>query len=390
MKIAAPLAVPQRVLLGPGPSDVAPSVLSALGKPTLGHLDPLVLRAMDELRAMLQALYRTTNEWTFAVSGTGTSGMEAVLVNLIQPGERVLVAAQGYFGARIAEIARRCGAEVAAVEGEWGQPADVEALRRAAQGRCTLLCAVQAETSTGVLQDLRPLRKLADELGALLLVDAVTSLGCVPLEVDAWGIDAVWSCSQKGLSCTPGLAPVSFSARAVERIRARKSKAASFYLDAGLMMDYWSGPRGYHHTASSNLLWALHEAVRLALEEGLEERWERHRRMGAALAAGLEVLGLELLAPPAHRLPQLTAVRIPEGLDDLRIRKRLLEEYGVEIGGGLGPLKGKAWRVGLMGCGATRRNVALALTALAGALSSEGWKARGDGAAAALRALDAR
>lgn len=363
--IPAPLLVPQRVLLGPGPSDVAPSVLSALSKPTLGHLDPLVLRAMDELSAMLRALYRTQNEWTFATSGTGTSGMEACLANLIRPGDAVLVCAHGYFGLRLAEIARRCGAEVTLVEGEWGRPSDVERARRAAGGgRFALVCAVHAETSTGVLQDLAPLRALADELGALFLVDAVTSLGCVPLEVDAWGIDAIYSCSQKGMSCTPGLSPVSFSPRAVERIRERASTSATFYLDANLLMGYWGGPRGYHHTASSNLYYALHEAARLALEEGLEARWERHARLGAELAQGLESLGLELGVEAAHRLPQLTVVEIPEGVDDASVRSALLERFGIEIGGGLGAFKGKVWRIGLMGAGATSRNVALVLAAL--------------------------
>jgi alanine-glyoxylate transaminase/serine-glyoxylate transaminase/serine-pyruvate transaminase len=389
MNVPASVVVPQRALLGPGPSDVAPSVLSALGKPTLGHLDPLVLRAMQELSGMLRELFRTRNEWTFAISGTGTAAMEAALVNLIRPGERVLVAVGGYFGQRTAEIARRCGAEVAAVEGEWGRPADVQALKRAAGGRCALVCAVHSETSTGVLQDLHPIKALADELGALLAVDAVTSLGCVPLELDAWGIDAVWSCSQKGLSCTSGISPISFSPRAVEKIKAR-TDPRSFYLDAGLLMSYWAAPNGYHHTASSNLIFALHEAARLALEEGLEARWERHRRMGAALARGLEAMGIELVAGAEHRLPQLTALRIPVGFDDLRVRKRLLEEYGVEIGGGLGPLKGKAWRIGWMGAGATRRNVVLALSALAGALASEGWAPPADGAAVAMKALDGR
>jgi alanine-glyoxylate transaminase/serine-glyoxylate transaminase/serine-pyruvate transaminase len=363
--IPAPLDVPQRVLLGPGPSDVAPSVLAALSKPTLGHLDPLVLRAMDELAHMLRALFQTSNEWTLATSGTGTSGMEACLSNLIRPGDAVLVLAHGYFGLRMAEIARRCGAEVTVVAGAWGRPSDLEQARAIAAGRrFDLLCAVHAETSTGVLQDLREVRALADSLGALLVVDAVTSLGCVPLSVDAWGIDAVYSCSQKGLSCTPGLSPLSFSPRAVERIRARASTSSTFYLDANLLMGYWSGPRGYHHTASSNLYCALHEAARLALVEGLEARWERHARLGAELARGLGELGLELVVEPAHRLPQLTVVRIPAGVDDLQVRRTLLERYGIEIGGGLGDLKGKVWRLGLMGAGASPRNVALVLAAL--------------------------
>lgn len=367
--IPAPLDIPQRVLLGPGPSDVAPSVLAALAKPTLGHLDPVVLRAMDELAAMLRALYRTQNEWTFATSGTGTSGMEACLSNLIRRDERVLVLAHGYFGRRMAEIARRCGAEVTTVEGPWGRPSDVERARAAAAGgRFALVCVVHAETSTGVLQELASVRALADELGALLVVDAVTSLGCVPLEVDAWGIDAVYSCSQKGLSCTPGLSPVSFSPRAVERIRERAATSPTFYLDAGLLMDYWSGPRGYHHTASSNLYYALHEAARLVLVEGLAARWERHARLGAELAAGLQALGLELGVEPAARLPQLTVVRIPEGVDDARVRRDLLERYGIEIGGGLGDFKGKVWRIGLMGSGASPRNVALVLAALGAVL----------------------
>lgn len=363
--IPAPLDVPQRVLLGPGPSDVAPSVLAALSKPTLGHLDPLVLRAMDELADMLRALFRTANEWTFATSGTGTSGMEACLANLIRPGDPVLVLAHGYFGQRMAEIARRSGAEVTVVAGAWGRPSDPEQARAAAAGRrFALVCAVHAETSTGVRQDLRPLRGLADSLGALLVVDAVTSLGCVPLEVDAWGIDAIYSCSQKGLSCTPGLSPVSFSPRAVERIRARASTSPAFYLDAGLLMNYWGGPRGYHHTASSNLFYALHEAARLALVEGLEARWERHARLGAELARGLGELGLGLRVEPEHRLPQLTVVDIPSGVDDLQVRRALLERYGIEIGGGLGEFKGKVWRLGLMGTGASPRNVALLLAAL--------------------------
>jgi alanine-glyoxylate transaminase / serine-glyoxylate transaminase / serine-pyruvate transaminase len=384
MRPPAPLNVPQRVLLGPGPSDVTPSVLAALSKPTLGHLDPVVLAAMDETAGMLRALYRTSNEWTLATSGTGTSGMEACLANLIRTGDRVLVCVHGYFGQRLADIARRCGGQVTLVEGEWGRPIEPEQVRAAAAGRAhALLCVVHAETSTGVLQDLRPMREVAVEVGALLLVDAVTSLGCVPLEVDAWGLDAVYSCSQKGLSCTPGLSPITFSARAVESIRARASSSPAFYLDVGLLMGYWSGPRGYHHTASSNLLYALHEAARLALEEGLEARWQRHRRMGAALAAGLEAMGLELAVAPQHRLPQLTAVRIPSGVDDGRVRTRLLAEYGIEIGGGLGAFKGRLWRIGLMGQGASPRNVALGLAGLAAALAAEGFRVRGDGIAAA-------
>ncbi len=388
MKVPAPLELPERLLLGPGPSDVAPSVLAALGRPTVGHLDLRLLEAMGELQRMLRALWGSSNEWTFATPGTGTSGMEAALVNLVRPADRVLVGVHGYFGQRIAEIARRCGAEVVAVEGEWGRPTDPERLRAAAGGKPhALLCAVHAETSTGVLQDLRPLRAVADELGALLLVDAVTSLGCVELLVDEWGLDAAWSCSQKGLSCTPGLAPVCFSPRAVERIADRRGPVRSFYLDVALLMGYWGGAHAYHHTASSNLLCALHEAARLALEEGLEARWERHRRLGRALCAGLEALGLELLVPPEHRLPQLAAVRVPDGVDDAGVRQRLVADHGIEIGGGLGPLRGRLWRIGLMGSGATRKNVTVCLDALAATLAAEGFQPRGNGVEAALSTL---
>jgi alanine-glyoxylate transaminase/serine-glyoxylate transaminase/serine-pyruvate transaminase len=380
---------PQRALLGPGPSDVAPSVMRALAQPTLGHLDPMFLAIQDEVAAMLRAIFGTTNPWTLAMSGTGTSGMEASLVNLIAPGDEVLVAVHGYFGARLVDIATRCDARVTAVEQEWGRASDPSELRKRAGGKkFRLVCAVHAETSTGVLQELAPLRALADDLGAMLLIDAVTSLGCVPVDVDRNGIDAVYSCSQKGLSSPPGLSPVSFSPRAEAAVRARTTPLRSFYLDLSLLMNYWGGQRGYHHTASSNNLVALHEAARLALEEGLDSRFARHRIFGTALQRGLEAMGLELLASPAERLPQLCAVRIPAGVDDARVRKRLLAHFGVEIGGGLGPLKGRLWRIGLMGAGANRRNVLLALESLRAALIAEGYRAKDDPLAAAEEFLD--
>jgi len=380
----AGFTAPLRVLLGPGPSDVAPSVLRALSTPTFGHLDPRLVAALDELRAMLRTICATQNEATLAVSGTGTSAMECALVNLIEPGQVVLVAVHGYFGARIAEIAERCGASVIRVEGAWGRASDPERLRAAAHGQhVDLLALVHAETSTGVVQDLAPMRKLADELGAMLAVDAVTSVGCMPVGIDANRVDALWSCSQKGLSCTPGLSPVSFSPRALERIAKRTRKVQSFYLDLQLLLDFWGGAHGYHHTISSNLVCGLHEAARLVIEEGLEARFARHRTQARALAAGLREFGLELLVPEAERLPQLTTVLIPDGVADAQVRGRLLDEFGIEIGGGLGPLKGRIWRIGLMGGGATRRNVLTCLAALKVALAAEGFRVVGDGLEAA-------
>ncbi|HVS08722.1 MAG TPA: aminotransferase class V-fold PLP-dependent enzyme [Planctomycetota bacterium] len=389
-ELYAALAPPRRVLLGPGPSEVEPSVQSALSLPTLGHLDPWLLAAMDEIRAMLREALGTSSDWTLAASGTGTSGMEAVLANVLEPGDSILVGACGYFGARIAEIAERHGARVTLAEGEWGRALDPERVRAAAAGkRYDALALVHAETSTGILQDLAPFRELAGELGALLLVDAVTSLACVPLDCDSMGIDGLWSCTQKGLSCASGLAPLTLGERARRKVAGRARRPSAWYLDLELLMRYWGGEHAYHHTISSNLLYGLHEALRLVLEEGLEPRFARHRRHGRALASGLEAMGLELLAPEAERMPQLAAVRVPAGLDESRVRRRLLDEHGIEIGGGLGPLKGRLWRIGLMGAGSTPRNVLLALAALLSALAAEGFKPRGDPLEAAGAALAA-
>jgi len=387
-QLPAALAPPRRVLLGPGPSEVAPSVQGALSHPTLGHLDPWLLAAMDEIRAMLRAALGASSDWTLAASGTGSSGMEAVLANVLEPGDSILVGTCGYFGARIAEIAERHGARVTRAEGEWGRALDPERVRAAAAGkRFQALAVVHAETSTGILQDLAPFRELAGELGALLLVDAVTSLGCVPLDCDAMGIDGLWSCTQKGLSCASGLAPLTLGERARGKVAERARPPSAWYLDLELLTRYWCGEHAYHHTISSNLLYGLHEALRLVLEEGLEPRFERHRRHGRALAAGLEAMGLELLAPEAERMPQLAAVRAPAGLEETRVRRRMLDEHGIEIGGGLGPLKGKLWRIGLMGAGSTPRNVLLALAALRCALAAEGFRPRGDPLEAAGAAL---
>ncbi|TAJ13336.1 MAG: alanine--glyoxylate aminotransferase family protein [Planctomycetota bacterium] len=361
---------PDRLLLGPGPSPTAPSVLLALARPTLGHLDPWLLARMDEIRAGLREVFRAPRGTALALSSTGTSGIELVVHHLVERGDRVLVGVSGYFGARLAEIARRAGADVVAVEGPWGRALDPDALRKAAGGKpCKLVALVHGETSTGVLQDPRPYRALADELGALLVLDCVTTLGTAELEFDAWGIDAAWSCSQKGLACVSGLAPVCFSERALAAIKARKQPVQSFYLDLALLLEYWGGARAYHHTASSNLLVALHEALRLVLEEGLPARWKRHADNARVLWSGAAERGLELLVPEAERLPALSTLKVPRGVDDAKVRKTLLERYDVEIGGGLGPLKGQVWRIGLMGHGSSERNARLALGALALAMA---------------------
>ena len=375
---------PHRVLLGPGPSDVAPSVLSALAKPTIGHLDPVFLTIMDEVRAMLREVLGTENELTFPMSGTGSSGMETCFVNLIEPGDEVLIGVNGVFGGRMVDVAERCGAKVTKVEGEWGRALSAEAYREAAQAKkFALLACVHAETSTGVAQEIPPLREVADELGALLVVDCVTSIAGTPLLLDEWGIDAAYSGTQKCLSCPPGLSPISFSKRASERLGSRKQKVQSWYLDLTMISNYWGSERAYHHTAPINMLYALHESLRLALEEGLEPRAQRHSLNGLALCAGLEAMGLDPAVPAAERLPQLTAVRIPEGVDDALVRGHLLDAFGLEIGGGLGPMKGKVWRIGLMGAGCTRRNVTLCLSALSSALQAQGHFVQADGLAAA-------
>ncbi len=379
MDLPPPFQPPERVLLGPGPSPTAPSVLQALALPTIGHLDPRFLDVMDEVRGMLRTLFGTANELTFPMSGTGSAGMETCLVNLIEPGDAVLVGVNGVFGTRMCEVARRAGAEVTAVEAEWGRALTADDFRRAAGGaKFKLLCAVHAETSTGALTEIAPLRAVADELGAMLVVDCVTSLGGLPVELDAWGVDAAYSGTQKCLSCPPGLAPISFSARAEEALRARKQPVQSWYLDLTLVANYWGGERAYHHTAPINMLYGLHEALRLVLEEGLEQRFARHARNARAFWAGLAAMELELLAPEAERLVPLTSIRVPDGFDAAEVRRFLLEQYAVEIGGGLGPLKGKIWRVGLMGNGSTRKNVELCLSALRLGLIAQGRRPRGD------------
>lgn len=363
---------PRRTLMGPGPSDVYPEVLAAQARPTIGHLDPLFVGMMDELKSLIQYAFQTENEMTLAVSAPGSAGMETCFVNLVEAGEKVIVCRNGVFGERMRQNVERVGAIAVVVDNEWGEPvsvADVEAALKA-NPDAKFLAFVHAETSTGALSDAKRLCALAKQHGCLSIVDAVTSVGGVELRVDEWGIDAIYAGSQKCLSCVPGLSPVSFSPAAVEKIKSRKTPVQSWFLDQTLVMAYWSGTtdnsakRSYHHTAPVNALYALHESLRLLANEGLEAAWQRHAAMHLVLRQGLEGLGLKFVVDEASRLPQLNAVYIPDGVDDAAVRKQLLENYNLEIGAGLGALAGKAWRIGLMGYGARRENVALCLKAL--------------------------
>jgi alanine-glyoxylate transaminase/serine-glyoxylate transaminase/serine-pyruvate transaminase len=389
MKIDTDWNPSQRILMGPGPSNVAPRVLAAMAQPTIGHLDPEFLALMDETMALLRHVFQTHNPLTFPVSGTGSAGMEAAFVNLLEPGDRVVVGVNGVFGERMCEVAARCGATVRRVEAEWGRPLDPDDVEAAVRETSPKIVAiVHAETSTGVRTDLNVIRQSAHAADALLLVDCVTSLGGVPLEIDGMGIDVAYSGTQKCLGCPPGLAPVTFGERSLQRFDARTSKVQSWYLDIGMIRKYWSGERLYHHTAPINAIYGLREALRLILEEGLEARIERHARNAAALHAGLEAMGLKLFAQEGHRLPSLTTVWIPEGADDAAVRGALLNEFNLEIGGGLGPVKGKVWRLGLMGETSTPRNVFYFLSCLERLLRRQGVKV-GTGLSAAQEALEA-
>src|SRR5262245_43533571 len=391
MAIPGQLAPTPRLLLGPGPSDAHPRVLSAMTTPLLGHLDPQFLDLMGETQEMLRQVLRTKNRLTFPVSATGTAGMETCLVNLIQPGDTAVVATMGYFGNRMADIAGRCGAKLTTLEAPWGTAFDPDRIRDAVrQHRPKVLALVHAETSTGVLQDLVPIGKICREFDTLLVADCVTSLGCIPVEVDVWGIDAAFSCSQKGLGCPPGMAPVTFSDRAVAALKARTTKVQSWYFDLSLIEGYWGGDRAYHHTAPISMVYALREGLRIVLEEGLDARWARHVRNHKALKAGLEAMGLQYTAAPNCQMPQLNAVRIPEGLDDVACRKRMLTEFGIEIGGGLGDFKGKAWRIGLMGHNSRPSCVLQVLAAMESVFAWAGAKITpGAGVAAAEKAYAA-
>ncbi len=372
--------IPERLLLGPGPSPVSPRVMQAMARPIVSHLDPAMMSMLDDLRQRLGRTFGAgPGALTLAVSGTGTAGMEAAVANVTRPGARALVVVTGYFGDRLAQILERYGAVVSRVDVEWGRACDPDQVARALEtGGAEIVGMVHGETSTGVVNPVGDLTRIAGRHGAMTIVDAVTTLGAVPVDVGGWQADACYSCTQKGLGAPSGLAPVTFSPRVLEH----RAPSRSFYLDLGLLEDYWVR-RKYHHTISAPLIYALHEALVAAEEEGLAARSERHRRHHLALVAGLETLGMSLLPPVGERLWTLNAVRVPEGIDEAAVRRRLLEEFAIEIGAGLGPLAGRIWRVGLMGAGSTLANVTRLLTALEHVLRAEGRRSETAGAAVA-------
>lgn len=368
---------PKRTLLGPGPSDVSPRVLEAMARPTIGHLDPLFVSMMDEVKSLLQYALRTSNRLTLPVSAPGSAGMETCFVNLIEPGDTVIVCQNGVFGGRMKENVERCGATPIIVNDNWGDPVDPNKLEDALKSnpKARLVAFVQAETSTGAESDTRTLVEIAHRHDCLVIVDAVTALGGTPIETDEWSIDAIYSGSQKCLSCTPGLSPVSFNEAAIDRIQKRKHKVQSWFLDLNLVMGYWGegAKRAYHHTAPINALYGLHEALLILQEEGLENAWSRHHRNHEALRDGLEAIGLSFAVHPDYRLPQLNAVHVPDGIDEGKVRMDLLKEYGIEIGAGLGPMAGKIWRIGLMGYASNAQNIYTLLGALENTLSMQGY-----------------
>ncbi len=378
---------PERLLLGPGPSQVHPRVLAALGLPLVGHLDPAFVALMEETKRMLRLVFGTANPLTIPISGTGSAGLEATIVNLVEPGDEVVIGVNGVFGTRLTDVAERAGATVIKAEAPWGEIVPTETIA-AALGRAKkprLLVLVHAETSTGVWQPLEDASRLAHEHGALFVIDCVTSLAGCPVEIDRVGVDAAYSGTQKCLSCPPGLSPVTFGPRAVERLRARTHKVQSWYLDLTMLEKYWGEERVYHHTAPISMNYALYEALRVVLEEGPEARFARHRVNHEALVAGLEALGLSMAVAPGRRLWMLNSVRIPAGVDDVAVRKALLDEDRIEIGGGLGPMKGQTWRIGLMGESSAEANVMRVLGALGRLLPKHGFacdpKAASDAAA---------
>ncbi len=364
---------PVRTLMGPGPSDVHPRILEALSRPTIGHLDPLFVGMMEETKGLLQYAFQTENPLTMPVSAPGSAGMETCFANLVEPGDKVVVCQNGVFGGRMKENVERTGGTPVMVEDEWGKAVDLQKVEDALQANpdAKILAFVHAETSTGAQSDAKELVELAHKHDCLTIVDAVTSLGGTPIKVDEWQIDSIYSGTQKCLSCTPGLSPISFSERALEKVRNRGSKVQSWFLDLNLVMGYWGSghKRAYHHTAPVNALYGLHEALRILEEEGLENAWARHQKMHGVLKAGLEAMGLTFIVDQAHRLPQLNAVSIPEGVDDATVRSRLLNEYNLEVGAGLGNLAGKVWRIGLMGHSARAENILLCVGALEAILS---------------------
>lgn len=384
------LTPPPRILLGPGPSNVHPRVQMAMASPLVGHLDPYFVTIMEDTCNLLRYVFQTGNKLTFPISGTGSAGMEASFCNFIEPGDVAVIGVNGLFGERMVDNAARCGAQVVQVAAEWGRIVEPEAIEAAlrAQKKVKLLALVHAETSTGIRQSLAEASRLAKQYGALFLVDTVTSLAGEEVRVDDWGFDIGYSGTQKCLSCPPGLAPFTVNQKALDTMAARTRKVQSWYLDLTLLSSYWSTGRFYHHTAPVSMVYALHEALALIAEEGLEARVKRHARHAAALHRGLEAMGMALFAQDGHRLNALTSVRVPDGIDDVKIRQRLLNEFGIEIGGGLGALKGKIWRIGLMGHSSTEENVLLVLYALEKALSAEGYTVEnGIGVSAAIEAL---
>jgi len=367
---------PQRTLMGPGPTEIHPRVLTTMSQPAIGYLDPIFVEMMEELKSLLRYVYQTKNPLTFPISGPGSVGMEYCFVNMVAPGDKVIVCQNGVFGGRMLENVIRCGGVPVLVEDAWGEPVDPQKLEDALKKNkdAKVVAFVHAETSTGAQSDAKLLTQIAHKYGALVIVDAVTSLAGTPVRVDEWEIDAIYSASQKCLSCTPGLSPVSFSERVVERVKARKDKIRSWFMDMNLLLGYWNaGARTYHHTAPTNSLFALHEALLLIREEGLENAWARATRHHLALKAGLEAMGLKFLVKEQYQLPQMNAVRCAEGVNEEEVRKRLLSEFGLEIGAGLGPLKGKIWRFGLMGYSCRADNVMLCLSALGSVLEDMGY-----------------
>ena len=385
---------PKRTLMGPGPSDVNPRVLEAMSRPTVGHLDPVFVDLMDDMKGLLQYAFQTKNELTMPVSAPGSAGMETCFVNLVEPGDKVIVCRNGVFGMRMTENVERCGGEAILVDDEWGQPVDPVKLEEALKANpdACLVAFVHAETSTGAQSDAKTLVEIAHKYDCLTIVDAVTSLGGTPLMVDEWGIDSIYSGTQKCLSCTPGLSPISFNDAALEKIKNRKTKVQSWFLDLNLVMGYWGSgaKRAYHHTAPINSLYGLHESLVVLQEEGIENSWARHARHHAALRDGFEAMGLSFIVDEANRLPQLNSVTIPDGVDEATVRGRLLNEYDLEIGAGLGALAGKVWRVGLMGYAANQRNVLFCLQSLDAVLTDMGADINSGAAVKAAQAYYAK
>jgi len=378
---------PQRTLMGPGPTEIHPRVLTTMSQPAIGYLDPVFVEMMEELKSLLRYVYQTKNPLTFPISGPGSVGMEYCFVNMVAPGDKVIVCINGVFGGRMLENVVRCGGVPVTVEDKWGEPVDPQKVEDALKKNkdAKIVAFVHAETSTGCQSDAQEIARVAHKHGAMVIMDAVTSLGGTPVKVDEWGIDAVYSASQKCLSCTPGLSPVSFSERVVEHVKHRKDKIHSWFMDMNLLLGYWGATtRTYHHTAPTNSLFALHEALLLIREEGLENCWARHHRHHVALKAGLEAMGLKYLVKEEHQLPQMNAVLCPEGVNEAEVRKTLLNEFSIEIGAGLGPLAGKIWRFGLMGYSCRPDNVMLCLSALGSVLEDMGLPVQvGDAEAAA-------